>query len=437
MAGILCILLALALSSHAYDPSENQKIILFLTDNSGPINEFKVVRDNVFYRSSIKYQDAYTIPDEYVETPPKLEIKDPQGNTLYKDAFLSSSYAPYYENANKITLYDGRGNIMFEKTISFCNNNGQCEPCEGIDCAVSENSASCNDCPSGGKDLYCDLKRDSICDPDCVGMDADCPGCDQRPCYYEDSIDENNACTVYGGEVCNTIEECSGDAVTYGSGGICCIGTCVNPASLSALEEEAQQQPAEEIIFNGASDPQGQNETELADPVEIFDLIYNKSLPVEDQSKKIFCKNVGKSACGEFEKCTGQKVYSDDEGYDCCTGSCVPLPDDEANAVYREKFGEEYKKPALEQPVQVEEIMFVPPEAQPANLASSFLIGIAVVSIILLSFVVLHRRKQRQETAKYEYDYYRKYGYNDEQTKKILGDRGWKEKEIEKAAKTK
>jgi len=46
--------------------------------------------------------------------------------------------------------------------------NGICEP--------NENSRSCmTDCPSGGKDNYCDAFKDGICDPDCITEeDPDC-----------------------------------------------------------------------------------------------------------------------------------------------------------------------------------------------------------------------------------------------------------------------
>lgn len=55
-------------------------------------------------------------------------------------------------------------------TLLSCNHNQICEPEEG------ENYAECpEDCPSGGKDDYCDKKQDNICDPDCSKeQDIDC-----------------------------------------------------------------------------------------------------------------------------------------------------------------------------------------------------------------------------------------------------------------------
>lgn len=44
-------------------------------------------------------------------------------------------------------------------------------------CSFYENYKNClQDCPSGGKDYYCDRQKDGICDPDCEGFlyDPDC-----------------------------------------------------------------------------------------------------------------------------------------------------------------------------------------------------------------------------------------------------------------------
>jgi hypothetical protein len=54
---------------------------------------------------------------------------------------------------------------------------GVCASCaNAIDQYACENHGNCpGDCPSGGKDYYCDKKADGICDPDCKeGEDPDC-----------------------------------------------------------------------------------------------------------------------------------------------------------------------------------------------------------------------------------------------------------------------
>jgi len=48
-------------------------------------------------------------------------------------------------------------------TIQLCNKNKKCEP------NLGENYKTCpQDCPSGGRDDYCDGRADGICDPDCT-----------------------------------------------------------------------------------------------------------------------------------------------------------------------------------------------------------------------------------------------------------------------------
>lgn len=54
---------------------------------------------------------------------------------------------------------------------------GVCFSCVNtVDHYTSENYGNClSDCPSGGKDYYCDKQDDGICDPDCKeGEDSDC-----------------------------------------------------------------------------------------------------------------------------------------------------------------------------------------------------------------------------------------------------------------------
>jgi hypothetical protein len=47
--------------------------------------------------------------------------------------------------------------------------------CGDRTCGDTESSLSCmQDCPSGGADLYCDAKRDGVCDIDCFEDDPDC-----------------------------------------------------------------------------------------------------------------------------------------------------------------------------------------------------------------------------------------------------------------------
>jgi hypothetical protein len=60
--------------------------------------------------------------------------------------------------------------IIFSDNLNLCDNDNTCQE--------NENVISCpKDCPSGGKDLYCDRIQDDICDPDCIkNNDPDCSG---------------------------------------------------------------------------------------------------------------------------------------------------------------------------------------------------------------------------------------------------------------------
>lgn len=123
--------------------------------------------------------------------------------------------------------------IAHSQRLSFCDSDGECEPCgeRGSDnaCRLVENPLTCADCPSGGSDEYCDLFNDSVCDPDCDGLDADCPGCTPRTCYYRDSELERTSCAEdLGGEICDPLVTCTGRfEYADDSGSRCCVdGAC-------------------------------------------------------------------------------------------------------------------------------------------------------------------------------------------------------------------
>ncbi len=66
-------------------------------------------------------------------------------------------------------------------------------------CNARENHGNCpKDCPSGGRDGYCDRKKDGRCDPDCKqAADPDCrlPGCGDKRCDSSPNISD-----LYTGE---------------------------------------------------------------------------------------------------------------------------------------------------------------------------------------------------------------------------------------------
>ena len=112
--------------------------------------------------------------------------------------------------------------------VSFCNNDGTCQPCfEGL-CSNIENHLTCpSDCPSGGSDNYCDLKLDGICDSDCSDYDFDCDECMDNICLYDGMELQSISCSAMGGNVCSAREICSGYETYADDVGMnCCIGEC-------------------------------------------------------------------------------------------------------------------------------------------------------------------------------------------------------------------
>ncbi len=142
-----------------------------------------------------------------------------------------------------------------EHVISFCNNDGTCEPCfEGF-CNVIENFLTCpNDCPSGSHDNYCDLQRDGVCDPDCVYYDFDCEECIETVCIYEGIQLEETFCSDLGGIHCPNSMVCMGH-LTYAddTGSFCCVGSCFEDTD-DAEELRRQQQLLDEQIQRDSQD---------------------------------------------------------------------------------------------------------------------------------------------------------------------------------------
>lgn len=412
--------------------TKDQKIIFIELDKNRGIGDVKVVRDNYFYRYNQPYTSAFEEVDDITTPPVKIEVLEAGNDVIdWLYAYTGMVYFPFYVDISKIRVYDAadENKIIAEKSISFCNNNNICEPCEGKDCSLSENSATCNDCSSGSSDKYCDLKKDNICDPDCNNIDMDCSGCTAGKCYYDDTIDEKSSCNDVGGEVCFSVDECAGNPIGYGGEGICCIGNCVDPT----VDEEYIVPEPKEIEFTGGSDFVDELVDTPTDPVQLFNLNYNKSIPIEDDSRKVLCSKVGKTTCEFLEKCIGERVDSDDEGYDCCTGYCVPLPEGEFKDAYKKAFGEDYTE-KIEKPKAPEKFVFAP-EITKASPLWLLLLLIPATIIIFMIVSSEKRKADREKRLEYEYKYYKNYGYTEEQLKNILKERGWKDNEIKKVVK--
>jgi flagellar basal body-associated protein FliL len=120
----------------------------------------------------------------------------------------------------------GFDELMYQRSIDFCDGDGICEPCFSDDCLVSETFASCGDCSSGSLDNYCDLRSDGVCDPDCEGYDLDCGFCEKdRGCLLSSKSFEEISCDTIGGFNCLTDMSCyDGLVVDTLDSGICCVG---------------------------------------------------------------------------------------------------------------------------------------------------------------------------------------------------------------------
>ena len=80
-------------------------------------------------------------------------------------------YLPYHKNAARIEMYNIQNSKIMDIDVSSFS-----DTCGNNICEEHESYESCTkDCPSGGKDDFCDGLSDNICDPDCLQKsDADC-----------------------------------------------------------------------------------------------------------------------------------------------------------------------------------------------------------------------------------------------------------------------
>ena len=133
--------------------------------------------DNTITYSSVKVTDSI-IPEKYVlKDSYSAELIDFSDTTTYKTSFSPAGYGPftltlpYKTDAKEIIIRNPSNEELLRiPVLQFADtcNNAVCEP--------SESYETCpEDCPSGGKDDYCDGNRDHICDPDCTEeADPDC-----------------------------------------------------------------------------------------------------------------------------------------------------------------------------------------------------------------------------------------------------------------------
>ncbi len=157
--------------------------------------------------------------------------------------FPLSYRIPYTRGMHKLGLHH-KEKVIFSKILNFCNKNKVCDTTEtyltcpddcpldkkdkicidkdegicdpdcskGIDpdcegecgntvCNINENYKDCpKDCPSGGRDGYCDREKDERCDPDCKkAEDPDCKSkCGDGECFSVVNVFDQYASENYG-----------------------------------------------------------------------------------------------------------------------------------------------------------------------------------------------------------------------------------------------
>jgi hypothetical protein len=144
--------------------SESGEYIVLLLDASG--NE---IYKKYFTPQFTAWADAIN-PSKAFPVMPGQEIGD-QGQ-IDRSEIQVVLRVPMLDNAARVQIIKGT-QVLIDKEIDLCNNNGVCEPTYG------ENYLTCADCSSGSEDGYCDGIFDNKCDPDCIQqgrdeMDTDC-----------------------------------------------------------------------------------------------------------------------------------------------------------------------------------------------------------------------------------------------------------------------
>ena len=253
MRTLILMLLFVMLLAPAVYPSE-----LYIRIRHGEVEEIIPFEYNMYYQEKFYFaagEESGTADRTVRGNEIQISTESDVEHHLFSGIDFSEDY---------VITVDG-----VSQEVSFCNNDGQCQPCfEGL-CDNVENHLTCpEDCPSGTHDNYCDLERDGVCDPDCEEYDFDCDACIENVCLYAGMEVQTISCSEIGGNVCSPREDCGG-FMTYADdvGMDCCIGDCVVPTTETEPDrgEERPPLPGDERI----DDSVFQQETQQ-DPTFIY-----------------------------------------------------------------------------------------------------------------------------------------------------------------------
>ncbi len=217
----------------------------YYSENNVSLLDLKVIENSTYY------SDYYSVSQEE-PLPYIIQLADSEGNTLYqkKADFLTHTLFEYGDtiaSAKKLSVYFGE-EIIYEGELNLCDSDEICEPCASIDCTTNEDQLSCGDCRESSEDNFCNVKDDSICDPDCVIGYA----YEEEP-LYEGCFEEtllNPSCAYYNLEECEKNEKCVGTEQNI-SGKKCC----------TLCEKKEKEDYYEDIDIDKEPEPKKNNYT--------------------------------------------------------------------------------------------------------------------------------------------------------------------------------
>jgi hypothetical protein len=279
--------------------AEDETIVVRFTEDGQEISSVRTEVRNAYYVFFSHYdEDVYFVDEE----GKKVQLLDAAGSVLYEGEFRLLWFAYYDKNIANIRVLSGTGTTLFEKPLTFCNNDGQCAPCTDTGCTTAENYLTCSDCPSGYFDRLCDLKRDGICDPDCSQMDGDCSACTDTYCFFDDVQDFT--CDAFDGEVCEAGEDCVGGEFMHTEDedpeSCCAGGICRNVGEYIETMSRVLEDPENAITPSGA-----------------------RASDVLAKGISNYCfETMGGEICGPEQDCEGENIeyYY---GEFCCVGDCI------------------------------------------------------------------------------------------------------------------